>query len=166
MINQPTSAYPFVSLTIDIPLLLEIEKHLHEQACEYGLGAKAPSLTCDTSEIHSVDCSGFVRYALARAAHVDISDGSVQQHEWIESHGFKRSTVADGKDMDGAVRIAFLTPADGGGVGHVVLIYSGLTLESHGSVGPDRRQWNTNLYPWMSRCQVYVLSPPNPPVSG
>jgi hypothetical protein len=161
--NQVLSAsagYPYTSLAIDRSLLLTIEQHLHSQGCRYGLGAKAPSLSCDTTAIQAIDCSGFVRYALYRTSGVDIGDGSVQQHDTVAASGYKSSTVADAHNQDGAVRIAFLSPADGGGIGHVMLILDGATVESHGGIGPDRRTWDTNAHPFMAKCAVYVLAPP------
>jgi len=160
VIHPASVGYGYPSLVIDRELLMAIEQHLHAAGCRYGLGAKAPSLDCDTSAIHAIDCSGFVRYALYRASGVDIGDGSVQQHDGIELRGFKHSTVADAGRRDGAVRIAFLSPAAGRGIGHVMLVLDGETIESHGGVGPDRRVWDAERYPFMGECAVYVLAPP------
>jgi cell wall-associated NlpC family hydrolase len=158
--NAPTAAFAYPTLSVDMPTLYQITDNLMSEGCRYGLGAKAPSLGCDTHEIEAIDCSGFVRFALYRASGVTLPDGSVNQHDWVDAQGFKRSSVAAAALEDGVLRIAFLSPADGGGVGHVMLVLNGYTLESHGHKGVDRRPWNTTLYPFMALCSMYVLTPP------
>jgi hypothetical protein len=130
----------------------------------YGLGAKIAN---DTSQpgapappgFVAVDCSGFVRAALRRSTtpKTTIPDGSVVQHDWIRTQGFAPGAVADGDLLDGVLRIAFLSPSDSPEhVGHVVLLFDGRTIESHGGKGPDRRVWNT--LPWRTKTQVYRLT--------
>lgn len=134
----------------------------------YTLGAKAEPLAQQASHIMALDCSGFVRWALYHAS-IDwnavhpkeakdyyplvIPDGSVTQHDWCDTAGMPKGDFSDGNRVDGVLRIAFLTPKDGGGVGHVMLILNGYTLESHGHVGPDRRKWLSQ--PFMTKCTVY-----------
>ena len=69
---------------INLTLLETVFTHMHIQGVSYKWGAKAPSLDCDTSAIKRIDCSGFVRYAIARATHQQlvVPDGSVNQHDW------------------------------------------------------------------------------------
>jgi hypothetical protein len=137
------------------------------QACEtsvprvtYGLGKKVPSLNAVPGrDFTQVDCSGFIREAirLATSPPVPFPDGSVVQHDWIRARGFKLSTIAEGKNDDGVVRIAFLRPQDSAQrIGHVVLISGGMTIESHGGVGPDSRVWNGAS--WQAKAFVYVLA--------
>jgi subtilisin family serine protease len=137
------------------------------RACEtsiprvgYGLGKKVPSLAAVPGrDFTRVDCSGFVREAvrLATTPTLAFPDGSVVQHDWVIGHGFERSTVADATQDDGVVRIAFLRPQDSAqGIGHVVLISGGKTVESHGGVGPDSRVWDGAN--WQAKMSVYVFA--------
>ena len=131
----------------------------------YMLGAKIPS---DASKpgnpappgFTAVDCSGFVRAALRRSTNtkaINFPDGSVVQHDWVKAQGYEISDVDDGEATDGVIRIAFLAPSDSDhGVGHVVLIHGGSTMESHGGVGPDRRVWNT--LSWRKQTEVFRLT--------
>jgi hypothetical protein len=118
----------------------------------YLLGAKAPSLACDTSDIRQIDCSGFTRYILARASaqRLILPEGSQNQLAWCLQEGLHRVNPYSG--VQSAARdpsrlfIAFLTPgADG--IGHVWLLRSRdgemQTRESHGGgVGVDSRPWD------------------------
>ena len=126
----------------------------------YGLGAKvSPPGAEPGSGFAKVDCSGFVREALRRATTLGgrFPDGSVVQHDWVRAHDFQKVGVADGAARDGAVRIAFLRPQDSPhGIGHVVLVNDGSTLESHGGVGPDARTWDQKG--WQAKAFVYVLT--------
>lgn len=129
----------------------------------YSLGAKANPLSQQAGSIAALDCSGFVRWALYHASllwktgmPLVIPDGSVQQHDWCDAQRMESCPIAEGKQSDGILRIAFLSPKDGGGVGHVMLIQDGFTLESHGHKGPDRRRWLSQTF--MSKCTVYKLA--------
>ena len=125
----------------------------------YGLGAKVPFHgAVPGKDFTQVDCSGFVREAIRLSTNPPIfPDGSVVQHDWIREHGFQKVTIDDGKLNDDVVRIAFLRPQDSPhGIGHVVLISRAMTLESHGGVGPDTRQWDGG--DWQSKAFVYVLA--------
>jgi hypothetical protein len=126
----------------------------------YGLGKKVPFLgAVPGREFTQVDCSGFVREAirLSTSPPLPFPDGSVNQHDWVRAHGFEKSTVPAGLQNDGMVRIAFLRPQDvSSGIGHVVLIAGGKTLESHGGVGPDSRRWDGSS--WQAKTYVYVLA--------
>ena len=155
-----TAAYPWPHLSINVATLAALIAACRSAGVGYGLGSKAPTLSAVPGrDFHAIDCSGFVRWSLYQAAgHCTLPDGSVVQHDWIEAHGFKKSDVASAELHDGAVRIAFLSPADGGGIGHVVLIVNGQTVESHGHYGPDRRFWTGDA--WQGKCAVYVLAPP------
>ncbi|MBV8566409.1 MAG: hypothetical protein JO273_13230, partial [Methylobacteriaceae bacterium] len=126
----------------------------------YGLGKKAPWLgAVPGRDFTQIDCSGFVREAvrLSTAPTLQFPDGSVVQHDWVRAHGFERSSIADAKASDGVVRIAFLRPQDSGeGIGHVVLVAEGKTIESHGHVGPDARAWTGT--DWQAKAFVYVFA--------
>lgn len=126
---------------------------------KYGLGKKvSPHGAIPGTGFKKVDCSGFVRETIWRATtpHFNFPDGSVVQHDWIRDKGFERGTRADAFLKDGKVRIVFLRPQDAPShIGHVALVHNGTTLESHGSVGPNSREWtNTG---WQAKAFVYVL---------
>jgi hypothetical protein len=126
----------------------------------YGLGAKVPFHGATPGvQFTKVDCSGFIREAvwLSTNPHVAFPDGSVVQHDWIRSKGFQRGSVADGGLKDGRLRMAFLRPQDSPQkIGHVVLIYNGRTLESHGGFGPNSRDWTAGG--WQAKAYVYAIS--------
>jgi hypothetical protein len=118
----------------------------------YRLGAKPPSLTCDTAQIQQIDCSGFSRYILARASvqKLILPEGSQNQLAWCLSEGLHRinpySDVALAASDPSRLFIAFLTPGSDG-IGHVWLLRSKSgemrTRESHGGgVGVDSRPWD------------------------
>ncbi len=128
----------------------------------YGLGKKAPFLDAVPGrDFTQIDCSGFVSHVvrLCTVPAIAFPDGSVTEHDWIDARGFERCTISSAAQVDGALRIAFLRPQDAGPdhIGHVVLIYDGWTLESHGGVGPDSRRWDGSG--WQSRAFVYQFAP-------
>lgn len=126
----------------------------------YGLGAKPPFPGAIPGvDFKKIDCSGFVREAIHRSETTQLGfpDGSVIQHEWVRGQGFASVPVSSGKALDGLVRIAFLRPQDtSSGIGHVVLIHNGKTLESHGGLGPDSLPWTGSG--WQAKAHVYVLT--------
>jgi hypothetical protein len=140
------------------------------RACEtssprvtYGLGAKVPHFRAIPGrEFTKVDCSGFVREAIREATSPSVAfpDGSVVQHDWVRHQGFQRTAVNAASQEDNVVRIAFLDPNDSPErIGHVVLVYNGRTLESHGGQGPvrgpDSRPWTGT--DWQAKTSVYIL---------
>ena len=125
----------------------------------YGLGAKVrPHGALPGSGFQKVDCSGFVREAIWRSTdpHFNFPDGSVVQHDWIKDKGYERSSRTDALLEDGKIRIVFLRPQDSPRrIGHVALVHNAKTLESHGSRGPNIRDWtNTG---WQAKAFVYIL---------
>ncbi len=125
----------------------------------YGLGAKCKHGAKPGKDFQKIDCSGFVRELIWRSTSPSFNfpDGSVVQHQWIRENGFARSSVADARAADDIVRIAFLRPQDtSSGIGHVVIVHKGRTLESHSGVGPDSRPWTATG--WQASAYVYVLS--------
>ena len=125
----------------------------------YGLGKKIAAGQVPGRDFTQVDCSGFVRETIRWATDLGDSfpDGSVVQHDWVKAKGFAADTVASGSSHDGAVRIAFLPPgATASGIGHVALIHNGMTIESHGEVGPDSRPWTDDR--WQAKTSLYILA--------
>lgn len=133
---------------VDLDTVLAVFNNMKRAGVKYSFGAKAPNLDADSHTITEIDCSGFVRFVLHRAANggFTMPDGSVNQREWIEAHGWHElnqySDVQYAKDDPTRLFIAFLDPK-GNKPGHVWLIRGGVTMESHGGVGVDSRPWNT-----------------------
>jgi cell wall-associated NlpC family hydrolase len=153
---KPTTAYPWPKIPVDFAKLSLAFNRLKALGFTYQLGAKIdPSKLPVTAK--SVDCSGFVRFAIWQCSGIYIPDGSVNQHDWVKLNKFKVSDQASALLNDGVLRIAFLSPVDGGGTGHVVLILNGKTMESHGGKGVDSRAWDVEAHPWMAKCVIYVL---------
>lgn len=149
-----TANYNFPQLNVKGDKLIALTQEMVAAGFTYGLGAKIVPLSLQGPDLigttekgakaKEVDCSGFVRWALYHATTATgealaIPDGSATQHEWFEHLGFKTSGYDASLVLDNVIRIGFLTPESGGGIGHVVLALNGKTLESHGSHGPDRR---------------------------
>lgn len=168
-----TTDFPWSQLNVKGSKIVALTVEMVAAHFAYGLGAKivplqlqdAALIGTDESgnKVKEVDCSGFVRWVLYHATAATgeafaIPDGSAAQHEWFESNGFKLSGNSDAGRKDDVIRIAFLTPEAGGGIGHVVLILNGFTMESHGGHGPDRREWGSE--DWMDLMQVYVVALP------
>lgn len=132
---------------IDVSMLWTVLHHLQHYEVPYRLGGKAPYLTCDTSLCKpGLDCSGFVRYAIAKATNQQliIPDGSATEHEWFEAQGAHRVNYPDiGQYGEGRLFIAFMNPAP---IGHVWLVSEGFTLESYGHHGPGSRVWNIPMF--------------------
>ena len=161
IVTPPTADYGWPSIQVDPAKLLALTESLERVPVTYRMDAKADPLSLQAGGFTELDCSGFSRWclfhALGQPDPYDFPDGSVQQHEWVKAQGLKESSYSSAEFSDGVVRIAFLTPEDGGGVGHVVLICNGRTMESHGGVGVGQRDWDAEKYPFMSLMQVFVL---------
>lgn len=154
-------SYPYTLADIDIPLLLVLAERTIQPGNQYRLGGKASNLKADSAVIRGLgmDCSGYVRWILHKASsfRLTIPDGSVQQGDWFEAKGFKKSTGAACERLDGILRVAqWRNP---GGVGHIALVHNGETIESHGGAGPDRREWDMNAT-WMAQSKIWVVAKP------
>lgn len=154
-----TLDYPFTSADVNVQRIEEWTDALMKRGVEYGFGSKArvlespPQLFSGTKGL-CVDCSGFVRWLLWDD--IELPDGSVNQRDFLKANGFKPSKQFD--EVDGRVRIAFLSPGQTpSGIGHVMVVLNGKTMESHGGRGVDRRIWGSK--PWMSRCSGFVIDP-------
>lgn len=112
---------------------------------KYKLGAKAPSLDCDSAAIQQIDCSGFVRWILHRAAGIDLPDGSQNQLAWARKNLRQLASYSDVHYADGddtRLFIAFLSPKPGKEwPRHVWLIWKGKTLESRSKAGVSGQPW-------------------------
>lgn len=158
IIAPGANGYAWSLLDMDIPLLLTLAAKTERPGNQYGLGAKASSLTAQASEIAEgpIDCSGYFRWLIRRSAGIVIPDGSFYQMQWMDDIGFKYSSVDSGMLHDGVVRAAYMRPLSNGGVGHIALVHNGRTIESSGKRGPGRRPWTGEG--WQTRCRLWVLA--------
>ncbi len=161
----PTPLFAWPTLPLDGAALNRYLAVCEADGVGYRLGAKADdagrSLTEFPPRYAQVDCSGWVRAALAYATRggVVLPDGSVNQRDWCAAQGLKVSApFALGRD-DGALRIAFIVPNARHPVGHVYLCRNGRTLESWGGHGPGSRSWLTHAL-HLTTTAVFVLTPP------
>lgn len=125
---------------------------------KYRLGAKA-NLLADSADIHQIDCSGFVRWILARASDQEIRlpDGSQVQLDWCRAVGYHKlahySDVQYAREDPSRLFIAFLSPKPGKAwPRHVFLVRSGMTLESCSSLGVGSRRWDVNVLKGSQNC--------------
>lgn len=146
---------------IDLALL----ETLHERCAGrvvYKLGAKAPSLKADSASFSKIDCSGFVRWILARASNqaIKMPDGSQVQLDWVRSKGWRKldmyQDVNFAKADPSRLFIAFLSPKPGNEwPRHVWGLHSDgermRTLESCSSLGVGSRPWNV---PVLRNCRA------------
>ncbi len=126
----------------------------------YALGSKVDPLSqqgryiVGTPDPRGIDCSGYALYELYHLTEGAVSldpetTNSAALHQWFIDQGYEPCQTSDGHLQDGRVRFWFLTPAQGGGIGHVLCTCDGVCYESHGSKGPDgSRGWGS--VPFMS----------------
>lgn len=121
----------------------------------YAKDSELKSVTPAQIAAKGVDCSGYVRWALARATdgRIIVPDGSQNQRVWAEKN-LRKVKYADAAFYINPARlfIAFIKPWTNGcgSVGHVWFLshydtgkgtVAG-TLESHGGGGCVSRAWN------------------------
>lgn len=141
-----------------------VYRKLAARSIKYRLGAKAPALTADTSDyrfLDGIDCSGFVRYIIAKATNqrVIVPDGSFNQLAWAQTQGLhqleKYKDVVYGDPT--RLFLCFIKAADTReGIGHVWLVGKSSekdiprTMESYGGHGIGSRPWFVS--PLRHRC--------------
>lgn len=152
-----------LGLPIDVGLLLEVLARLNDQI-PYKMGGKPSSLKLTTEQflaerrVEGVDCSGFVRWLLYRSSggKVRIRDGTFAQRDDFRAmaDAMHRAPVpySDCGKHDGVLRVAGFVKSQKVKFGHIWVVLDGLTGESHGHGGVDRRPWDTghleNLATW------------------
>ena len=143
----PTQSYPWHSAPIDPEKLRQYLSVCMARGIGYKLGAKADDLAGEPPDYDHIDCSGWVRAAVAVASHGQtiLPDGSVNQNDWCAGQGLKRSTFAACRLQDGLTRIAFIRPSLKHAIGHVYLARNGRTLESWGGHGLGSRLVSTHI---------------------
>lgn len=164
-LSPPSSSFPWTSARLNVSLLLGYLSSCVLRHVLYGLGAKADQggrpLAAFPPQYISIDCSGFVRAAIAYATNsgLILPDGSVNQHAWCNMMRLKVSRFAALLLKDGAVRIAFIAPNRQHPIGHVFLCRNGKTMESYGGHGPGSRSPLVHVLHLLTT-DVYVLTPP------
>lgn len=155
----PTEGYPWYSAPLDPERLRRYLASCQAHGVGYELGAKADDLEAVPPDYTAIDCSGWVRAAVAVATEGQtiLPDGSVVQNDWCAAQGLKRSTWAACRLQDGLTRIAFIRPNRFRTVGHVYLCRLGRTLESWGGHGPGSRSVTTHILS-AETTDVYVLA--------
>lgn len=155
----PTQAYPWHSAPLDPEKLRQYLSICMARGIGYKLGAKADDLAGEPPDYDCIDCSGWVRAAVAVASNGQtiLPDGSVNQNDWCSGQGLKRSTFAACRLQDGLTRIAFIRPSLSHAIGHVYLARNGRTLESWGGHGPGSRLVTTHVLS-AETTDVYVLA--------
>lgn len=149
---------------ISLDTLNLVYGRLSARHIKYKLGAKAPSLIADTTDyrfLDGIDCSGFVRYALAKASDqkVILPDGSFNQLSWAQNQGLHK--LDNYKDVvygdPTRLFLCFIKAADTKeGIGHVWLVHKSSdkdiprTMESYGGCGVGSRPWFAS--PLRHRC--------------
>lgn len=153
---------------VNLPLFISVFRNMYNNRVLYGLGSKAASLTMDSHLIRRIDCSGFERFALAKASNQQfiVPDGSYNILDYFENGGFHKLakysdvTLADPNRLF----IAFILANHNGcgDVGHVWNVCNKMTMESHGGVnhnGVDSRQWDyTTLKDQVYACYEIPVS--------
>ena len=136
-----TPAFPWRLAPLDVGKLDGYLSRCEWLSIGYGLGSKAHNLMAIPPDYSEIDCSGWVRAAVAIATGgvTILPDGSVIQHEWCDQVGLKKSAWPALLLRDGCTRLCFIVPSPAHPVGHVLLVRNGQTYESWGGHGPGSR---------------------------
>ena len=171
----PSDDFPYPLVPLDLGKLDGYLSRCEWRGVGYELGAKAHDLLAIPPDYTVIDCSGWVRAAVAVATEgwdvgptasvkrpaLLLPDGSVNQHDWCDQAGLKKSTPAALLLPDPWVRIAFLVPSPQHKIGHVFLCHRGMTRESWGGHGPGSRPVTSHISEGvLELCAgaVYILS--------
>jgi hypothetical protein len=140
-LQLPTDAFPWPVAPLNLSRLYAYLDRCVSLGIGYGLGATAHNLTALPPDYSEIDCSGWVRAAVAVASggRTILPDGSVNQHDWCDKSGLKVSSRAALLLPDNYTRICFIVPTPEHEIGHVFLCRNLKTLESWGGHGPGSR---------------------------
>ncbi len=155
----PTQGYPWHSAPLDPEKLRLYLAVCVARGIGYKLGAKADDLAAEPPDYEAIDCSGWVRAAIAVATQgrTILPDGSVNQNDWCAAQDLKRSMFAACRLQDGLTRMAFIRPSELHPIGHVYLCRNGRTSESWSGHGPGSRLITTHVLS-AETTDVYVLA--------
>lgn len=143
----PSPGFPWPTLPVSIALLTRYLAVCEERGIGYHMGGKARDLRAMPPDYREIDCSGWVRAALAVATEgkVILPDGSANQNDWCGRVGLKRCSPLACGLADGNLRICFHAPTRSEPIGHVWLVRNLSTLESWGGHGPGSRLWSAHI---------------------
>ena len=155
----PTQGYPWHSVSLDTERMRRYLGSCQAQGISYALGAKAKDLLAVPPDYREIDCSGWVRAAIAVATEgrLILPDGSTNQNDWCAANDLKRSAFAACRLQDGLTRIGFIRPSAYHRIGHVYLVHNGRTLESWSGHGPGSRPILSHILS-AETTDVYVLA--------
>lgn len=134
---------------VNWPLMDELFRKTRGRV-KYKLGAKS-KLAAEPADIAQIDCSGFVRWIMARCVTAPTPpDGSQNQLAWAKRVRLKRiasySDVRFAKKDPSRLFICFLSPGEGKlWPRHVWFVRAGKTMESCSSLGVGSRPWDTPI---------------------
>lgn len=152
----------YTNMPIDASELWTYLKACQAHGVKYGFGAKCPESKIGLLPIpfKEIDCSGFVRTALAYASgnKVKIVDGSFNQGDWLKAHGYKLTDPDNCALKDNHIRICVHHPDVLDETGHVWIVINGKTLESYSGNGPGSRDWNAKLHSGHTLNQLATLT--------
>ncbi len=141
-------------LAIDRKKLDEFINAMMDGHCKYGFGDKASPLTIAPAKVKKIDCSGFVQYLLytLTSGSLRIHGGSWHQNKYFEDNRYEQVAYATAASKhDSVLRLGYFS----GSPGHIWFIRNGMTIESSGGKGPNRRIWSTPvLKSNVKRCYV------------
>jgi hypothetical protein len=134
---------------VSVSMAWDVLHNLEAENCVYLYGGKSPSLYCQTSAIHGIDCSGFTKYVLARSTgqQLVVPDGSFDQYSWCAMVAKLNPVDYSGIGQYGQGRLFWAFYVNPSGIGHTWLVDGtiGRSLESHGHAGPSSRLWNDEV---------------------
>ncbi len=151
-LNVSSGPVAVKKLTINGKLLHAFVDAMTDGHCKYSFGTKASPLTIETAKVKKIDCSGFVQYLLYTVTtnHLKIHAGSWHQNEYFETNNFAQVDYAtEASNKDNVLRLGYYK----GSPGHIWFVLNGMTIESSGGKGPNRRLWST-LKTKVQRCYV------------
>ena len=137
----PSPSFPWPTAPVNLRRLYAYRDRCVAARIGYKLGGKARDPASFIPDFRAIDCSGWVRAAVAvsTSGRLLMPDGSMNQHDWADYHKLKVSNRAALLLPDGLLRLAFLVPSETHPIGHVFLCRNSRTLESWGGHGPGSR---------------------------
>lgn len=152
--------YP--NLGVNVQGLQEYLTACINHGVKYDFGAKCPEKSLGKLPIpfSKIDCSGYVRSAIAHASAGKIitPDGSWNQGAWLQAHGYKITDHENCQLIDNHLRICVHHSDTLDETGHVWFVLNGKTMESWGGHGPGSRPWNSPLHSGVTLNRLATLT--------
>lgn len=131
-------------LTVNYKSILSVHHELMIKGVPYEWGAK-PKIGCPVTDVHTSDCSGYIRWLLyyASTGKIELPEGSADQHSFFEdrvplTHYHVNDTAQT------LLTINFIEPTDVH-AGHVWLCAERTTFECYGGHGVGSRPWAAKI---------------------